>query len=104
MSRWTMRMAMLALACVLAGRLAVADAGPGKERKTDERVQLVYPVADLVVPIKGDTLKRTTDPDQLMELVRTTVAPTSWVDRGGTGSIQYFPLRMALVVCQSPAV
>jgi hypothetical protein len=97
-------MAVLALVCVLAGRLATADAGPGPQQPADQRVQVVYPVADLIVPIDGDTYQRTGSPDQLMDLVRKTVAPTSWIGQGGSGTIQYFPMKMSLVVKQTPAL
>jgi general secretion pathway protein D len=91
---------------------AQADAG--------KMVQVIYNVADLVVPLTqapcepeegtakpnclpsgprpeaGQTLE-----ERLMRLVRTTIEPTSWVDVGGKGTIQYFPLGMALVVNQT---
>jgi hypothetical protein len=97
-------MAVLALACVLAGRLATAEAGPGPQQPADQRVQIVYPVADLIVPIDGDTYQRTSSPDQVMDMLRKTAAPASWTGQGGSGTIQYFPMSMSLLVRQSPAV
>jgi len=42
--------------------------------------------------------------DKLISLIQTTIAPTTWKDVGGQGTIQYFPLGMALVVNQTPDV
>ncbi|MFO0866642.1 MAG: hypothetical protein U0744_18715 [Gemmataceae bacterium] len=38
--------------------------------------------------------------DMLMSLVKNTVAQSSWSDVGGPGTIQYYPLGMALVINQ----
>jgi type II secretory pathway component GspD/PulD (secretin) len=113
MSRRTMRMAVLALVCVLAGRLAVAEAQPGKKccAATDLRC-VTYPVADLIIPIpNGDLpipgcqipgMTALTLEDRLMDLIRSTVAPRSWRDNGGPATIQYYPMKMALVIQQTP--
>jgi type II secretory pathway component GspD/PulD (secretin) len=42
--------------------------------------------------------------DMLIKLITTTVAPTSWVEVGGSGSIDYMPIGMALVITQTPDV
>lgn len=47
----------------------------------------------------GETLH-----NELIELIKNTVAKSSWEDMGGQGSIQYFPLGMALVVNQTQEV
>lgn len=47
----------------------------------------------------GATLER-----QLIELVANTVAPATWKEAGGPGSMQYYPLGMSLVVTQTPEV
>src|SRR5207244_11263657 len=39
--------------------------------------------------------------DLLINLIQNTVAPNSWKDVGGQGTIQYYPLGMALVVNQT---
>jgi type II secretory pathway component GspD/PulD (secretin) len=39
--------------------------------------------------------------DMLIKLITTTVASDSWADVGGKGTIQYFPLGLALVVNQT---
>lgn len=105
--------------------------------------QIIYPVADLVVPIpsrdnldvdplpgprsmeKSKALTAQLSPLKsgpsgfaaamlknggrslevdLMELVRTAVAPASWTEQGGHGSVQYYPLGMSLVVNQTAEV
>ncbi|HMC64714.1 MAG TPA: hypothetical protein VKI65_07230, partial [Gemmataceae bacterium] len=42
--------------------------------------------------------------DLLMTLVKNTVAPGTWTDVGGPGTIDYFPLGMGLVINQTPDV
>jgi type II secretory pathway component GspD/PulD (secretin) len=39
--------------------------------------------------------------DQLIKLVTSTISPKSWSDMGGPGTIDYFPLTMALVINQT---
>ncbi len=59
-------------------------------------VTATYQVADLV---GGDTMA-----DALIRLIVRTVAPESWDERGGSGTIEYFRLGTALVVKQTPDV
>jgi hypothetical protein len=72
-------------------------------------VTRTYPVADLVVPINMDPAsgepfdEKQTQEAKLMQLILDTVAPDSWVDRGGQGTVQYYPLGLALVVTQTAA-
>src|SRR5205814_3984280 len=69
--------------------------------------QVVYPVADLVVPLDGiETGEKpgSTLEDRLMDLIKATVAPASWKESGGCGHVQYYPLGMALVVNQAREV
>ncbi len=86
-------------------------------------VAVTYPVADLVVPIrdvielpspfpgfskgapacKNDTESVPLD-EQLIKLITSTVQPKWWSDMGGPGTIEYFPLGMALVINQTPDV
>jgi type II secretory pathway component GspD/PulD (secretin) len=42
--------------------------------------------------------------DVLMKLITNTVAPQSWSEVGGAGTIDYFPLGMALVINQTPDI
>jgi general secretion pathway protein D len=72
-------------------------------------VQRTYAVADLVVPIDMDNEpgKRpdtTTREAELMSLILSAVAPDSWESVGGVGTLQYFPLGMALVARQTAPV
>src|SRR5262249_24117087 len=48
---------------------------------------------------EGGTLER-----ELIRLITGTIKPDSWKDSGGEGSIEYYPLGMALVINQSPEV
>jgi type II secretory pathway component GspD/PulD (secretin) len=74
-------------------------------------VTKVYQVADLVVPLPtaGDCLCQPTQAPktceaQLMEKITTAVEPKSWTKAGGKGSIDYYPVGMALVVNHNPDV
>jgi hypothetical protein len=82
-------------------------------------VQRTYPVADLIVP-HDDYLvppqssglpaperrpaARETTEHGLMKLIVNVVAPTTWQLCGGPGTIDYFPLGMALVIQQTPEI
>jgi RNA polymerase sigma factor (sigma-70 family) len=80
--------------------------GKGKAHRT------TYPVADLVVPIGGLDVAPNgnkkeggkTKEDWLIKKIIRTVSPSSWKDSGGTGTIHYFPIGMALVVKNTPRV
>jgi type II secretory pathway component GspD/PulD (secretin) len=56
------------------------------------------PVADMTASNRrpGQTME-----DLLIKLITNTIAPQSWSDMGGQGSIDYFPLGMALVINQT---
>ena len=43
-------------------------------------------------------------PQQLINLITNTIAPESWNSLGGPGTIDYFPLGMALVINQTPDI
>lgn len=49
--------------------------------------------------VPGQSLER-----ELMDLVTHTVAPKTWNTSGGVGKMQFYPLRLSLVVTQTPAV
>jgi hypothetical protein len=55
---------------------------------------------------KAECAKTTADPceKQLIDLIQTTISPTSWTDAGGTWCIEYFPLTHALVINAPPNV
>jgi hypothetical protein len=69
-------------------------------------VERTYPVADLVVPVDVDAdVERKAEPqqpgeEQIMELIRTTVAPKTWREAGGHGTMEYSPRGLALVIRQ----
>lgn len=92
-------------------------------------VRVIYPVADLVVPVLGDTLGglkplpelvdagkerraeaaapargAASEGDDLVKLITSLVAPDSWIGRGGPGTLQYYPLGMSLVINATPVV
>jgi hypothetical protein len=76
---------------------------------------VTYPVADLVVPIPelapflcrkysdlaGKSTPGMTAEDVLLRVITSTIEPNSWSEVGGKGTIQYFPLGMALVINQT---
>jgi Polysaccharide biosynthesis/export protein/Bacterial type II and III secretion system protein len=65
-------------------------------------VQVIPPSTS--VPAGMSTNKKRTIEDQLIRLIQSTVAPNSWQDAGGPGTIEYEPKKMSLVVTQSVAV
>jgi type II secretory pathway component GspD/PulD (secretin) len=50
------------------------------------------------------TFAKTTIEDVLMKLITNVVQPSSWSDVGGSGTIDYFPIGMALVINQTPDI
>jgi Bacterial type II and III secretion system protein len=79
------------------------------ERYSERPIVKTYAVADLVVPIppagspppaeKPKTLEY-----ELIRKITANVEPRSWSAAGGPGTIEYFPLGLALVVNQAPVV
>jgi type II secretory pathway component GspD/PulD (secretin) len=81
---------------------------------------VTYSVADLVVPVEqapsdfektepaasrsGSPQRGPALEEALLRLIVGTIEPASWSDRGGSGTINYFPLGNALVVHQTPEV
>jgi general secretion pathway protein D len=123
---------LLPVALCLAGLVATTFAEepsssptcpPAKGRRL---VTTTYQVADLVVPVDCEarrivvgpgqaeavspwkpsaTVKaRNTGEEPLIRLITNTIQPRSWSERGGPGTIDYFPLTMALVINQTPDV
>ena len=64
---------------------------------------IVYPVGDLVLP-PNSTEETQADFDSLIDLIKTTVKPTSWDDTGGAGSITPFENNLSIVVSQTQEV
>jgi hypothetical protein len=64
------------------------------------------PVACTTCPQCSQTAKtkQKTLEDALIKLITNTVAPHSWTDAGGKGTIAFYPLGMALVVSQTAEV
>ena len=68
----------------------------------------VYHVGDLVIPIPPSGTKvvpgATTHEAELIKKIMANVEPTHWATGGGKGTIDYFPIGMALVVNATPKV
>ncbi len=63
----------------------------------------VYPVADLVLP-EGASGEAQADFDSLIDLLTSTIKPTTWDEVGGPGSIMPFGTGMSIVVSQTQDV
>ena len=58
------------------------------EKASSQLITRIYPVADLVIVAdSGDELTARFDYDSLMNLITTTIQPTTWDETGGPGSI-----------------
>jgi general secretion pathway protein D len=91
------------------GTTAQAQTPPKAGKRGEEALaEKVYPVADLIIPIKmgleSDKDEPKTLERSLMDLIRASVAPESWSERQGLSEIRYFPLGMSFVIRQSPEV
>src|SRR5262249_9223996 len=123
-----MSVRLLCACLTAAGLLAAARAEP----PSSKMVARTYAVADLVVPVgsaepcvvklspapeppcaqkaapgctgKSDVVKPATLEDRLIKVITDTIAPDSWSTTGGAGTIDYYPLGMALVILQTPDV
>lgn len=54
--------------------------------------------------IGAPTTTKSTMHDMLIKLIQNTVAPSTWADVGGVGTIDYMPIGMALVINQTADV
>jgi beta-lactamase regulating signal transducer with metallopeptidase domain len=63
----------------------------------------IYPVGDLVVP-PNSTAETSADFDSLIDVIKTTVKPSSWDIEGGIGSISPFENNLSIVVSQTQEV
>ena len=73
------------------------------EKADEELLTRIYPVADLVlVPQGGEDAEP--DFDTLVDVVTSTIRPTSWEDVGGPGSVRPFPNKLSIVVSQTQEV
>lgn len=75
----------------------------GEEAETPLVTQ-VYAVADLVVPLPQPDAKPRPDFEPLIKLITESVAPESWNDKGGTGSLAPFESNLSLVISQTADV
>ncbi len=98
--------------CVLLLSARTAPAAP-PDAPDSGMICRTYQVADLVIPIAGTFAARTEDgkpaanrthEDRLIQLICSTLSPKSWSYKDGPGTIDYFPLTMALVVRNTPEV
>jgi hypothetical protein len=72
------------------------------EKAASQLITRVYPVADLVAAGNGsDTFDAGLDYDSLIELITTAIAPTTWDEVGGPGSISVFGQSGAIVFLQT---
>jgi Bacterial type II and III secretion system protein len=91
--------------------LANQEIAAGFQKTAERQVVKSYAVADLVVPpppVGGccafATDKVKTCERELIKKIITTIEPKSWSGAGGTGSIEYYPLGVALVINHTPEV
>ncbi|HEY7425906.1 MAG TPA: hypothetical protein VH682_16870, partial [Gemmataceae bacterium] len=54
--------------------------------------------------VKVSKSRAQTHEDMLIKLITNTVAPRSWAEQGGPGSIDYHPMTMSLVINQTPDI
>lgn len=69
----------------------------------------VYSVADLVIPrptSASSTMYQPIKPDfsTLIDLITSTIAPSSWSDVGGVGTMTTVPINLSLVIAQTASV
>lgn len=91
---------LIPAALLLCGVVSHPAAAAGTRPKL---VSCTYQVADLVIPVNDAGQGRTTE-EALIKRITSTIQPRSWSERGGVGTIDYYPMTMALVVSQTPDV
>jgi RNA polymerase sigma factor (sigma-70 family) len=86
--------------------VAMTQGGGANAPAKAKLVTAVYQVGDLVTSraLAPPGRPRQTGEAQLIRLITRVVTPGSWQAKGGAGTIDYFPLSMALVVSQTPEV
>jgi len=75
-----------------------------KEKADTHVVVRIYPVADIVTITNGDKGTTWLDYDSLSEVIQTTIAPSTWEEVGGPGSIAALPGSGAIVFNQTREV
>ena len=73
------------------------------EKADEELITRVYPVIDLVLPLDA-TEGMDPDFDSMIDLITSTVRPTSWEEVGGPGSIRPLDTKMSIVISQTQEV
>lgn len=106
-----------ASAALLAAWLAVSPALHACP-PAEKLVPVTYPVLDLIMPAPDYTCPASTEKTDkpknavavptregwLIELIQNTIEPSTWVAKGGQGTIDYFPLSGALIINHTPKV
>ena len=92
---------------VIANETAAKDDAQGCAAFTTSRIPSafqLYSREKCTACPKAENAKTTADPleKQLISLIQNSISPTSWIDAGGTWSVEYFPLTHALVVHATP--
>jgi type II secretory pathway component GspD/PulD (secretin) len=84
--------------------LSALALGIGVSRAADGKlVRKTYSVADLVIPV-GEKDSAKMNEEMLIKLITSTIAPESWAEMGGPGTIEYFPQTYGLVTNQTADV
>jgi len=69
----------------------------------ENRSTVVYPLLDLIEPAAAAGFPPL-DPEEIVETITAAVEPESWDERGGPGTMRFYPPCGALVVCQTDDV
>jgi type II secretory pathway component GspD/PulD (secretin) len=77
--------------------------GQGVSQQLQTLNNMQTPASSGMPSVTIDTPKGTLQ-DVLIKLVTTTIAPQSWASVGGPGTIEFYPLGMALVINQTPDI
>src|SRR5262249_1203205 len=77
--------------------------GQGVSQQMQTLNNMQTPASSGMPSVTIDTPKGTLQ-DVLIKLVTTTIAPQSWASVGGPGTIEFYPLGMALVINQTPDI
>jgi beta-lactamase regulating signal transducer with metallopeptidase domain len=113
------RMVDYSVVSALHSEPAQVQGEPGQRTSNQRLIEKIYPVADLVVPIPGDPMvvyllgarpavprvnSTVPDFDSLIEMLTTTVAPRTWKQNGGVGTIASQTNRLSLLICTTEEV
>ena len=86
----------LGLTYVIQDEVLLITTKEAAEQKLETRI---YPVSDLVLPPNAIDMNQA-DFDSLINVITSTIDPTTWDSAGRAGSIVKFPNNMTLVVSQ----